>query len=466
MVLIIMTVAVVSMLGEGLSLAIHGMAVQREAFLDKYDVLTRISADRSAAAVVFSDARLAKENVAALLGDEDVVDACIFDAQGRVLAQELRDGGDCPPYRLDSSSNIDMGYLNVHQPIVLDNEVIGAVYLRAQLTKLSNAVWRVIVVTAIIFVLGAIIALYLASRLQDIVSGPIQRLAALAQYVSDSRDYSVKAKAQSDDEVGALVASFNVMLDTIHRQHNDLEASRAQLEELVAVRTHDLQQANEDLKSFSYSVSHDLRAPLRTINGFSAILVEDFGEQLDGEASRYLQRIQSASAHMDVLIESLLTLSNLSHKEMVVSESEDNMTRLAKECVRRLQEADPNHPVEVVIEGGMSARGDQSLLAILYTNLIGNAWKYSSRMNRPRIEVGAVMAGTRRVFFVRDNGVGFDVQYSQKLFCPFERLHGKDEFDGVGIGLATVKRIIDRHHGEVWAESVPNEGATFFFTLG
>jgi len=230
----------------------------------------------------------------------------------------------------------------------------------------------------------------------------------------------------------------------------------------------ELEGANRELETFSYSVSHDLRAPLRTIDGFSQILQEDYEDALDEEGLDYLGRVRAASGHMATLIDNLLDLSRVGRRPLR-RESVD-LARLATEITEDLRAAQPERDVEFVAGVDIKAYGDVSLLKVALENLLGNAWKFTERKEEARIEFGA----DRRprpgflapVYFVRDNGAGFDQAYSDKLFGAFQRLHGQDEFEGTGIGLATVARIIHRHGGRVWAEGDVGEGATFYFTLG
>ncbi len=230
----------------------------------------------------------------------------------------------------------------------------------------------------------------------------------------------------------------------------------------------ELEGANRELEAFSYSVSHDLRAPLRTIDGFSQILQEDYEAELDEEGLDYLGRVRAASAHMAMLIDDLLDLSRVSRRPL--RREPVGLVSLATEIIEDLRVAEPERNVEFVAGEDIKAFGDVSLLKVALENLLGNAWKFTEREGMARIEFGV----DRRprpgflgpVYFVRDNGAGFDQEYSDKLFGAFQRLHGQDEFEGTGIGLATVARIIHRHGGRVWAEGEVGEGATFYFTLG
>ncbi|HON87826.1 MAG TPA: PAS domain S-box protein, partial [Bacillota bacterium] len=224
----------------------------------------------------------------------------------------------------------------------------------------------------------------------------------------------------------------------------------------------ELEMANKELEAFSYSVSHDLRAPLRAIHGFAQAVIEDYGDRLDEVGMDYLERIVRSAERMSQLIDDLLSLSRLSQKDLNIGMVD--LSTIAQEVVRELRERDPCRTVEFKITDGLVAECDADLVKIVLDNLLGNAWKFTASKDHAVIEFGAIGQNGETVYFVRDNGVGFDMRYAEKLFMPFQRLHG-EEFEGTGIGLATVARIIYRHGGRIWAEGVPDAGATFFFTL-
>lgn len=255
-----------------------------------------------------------------------------------------------------------------------------------------------------------------------------------------------------------------VMMDISPRKRFELELSRlnAELEERVGRRTFELESVVDELRSFSYSVSHDLRAPLRAIQGFGQALDREYRERLDPTGRDYLHRILGSADRMTKLIEDLITLSRVTHAEMR-PESLD-LSRIAEEVVLDLRSAEPLRRVDVKIAAGLKAEGDARLSRILLENLIGNAWKFTSRSVQAKIEFGSMAPPDgRTVFFVRDDGAGFDQEFAGKLFVPFQRLHRVSEFPGTGIGLATVSRIVSRHGGRVWAEGKEGAGACFFF---
>ncbi|MBX3647422.1 MAG: PAS domain S-box protein [Rhodocyclaceae bacterium] len=245
--------------------------------------------------------------------------------------------------------------------------------------------------------------------------------------------------------------------------NEEIHHLNAELEIRVQERTAELQSANKELESFAYSISHDLRAPLRGIDGFSHLLAEEYGERLDAQGKSYLERVRAAAQRMGHLIDDILELSRVSRHSM--RRSQVDLSRLAGEILDELRQGAPARAPTVSIAEGCTAFGDPQLLRVLMQNLLENAWKYSSREAAPTIEFGRETPDGEAVFFVRDNGVGFDMKYADRLFTPFQRLHKPEEFEGTGIGLATVARIVHRHGGRVWAESEPGKGTTIRFTL-
>jgi PAS domain S-box-containing protein len=247
------------------------------------------------------------------------------------------------------------------------------------------------------------------------------------------------------------------------RVEEEVQRLNDSLEIRVRERTVQLEAANKELEAFAYSVSHDLRAPLRGIDGWSLALLEDYYDRLDEQGKQYLGRVRSETKRMGQLIDDLLQLSRVTRAEMQTCPVD--LSTLAQTVVARLQSAQPGRQVEVAIQPGLSSQGDATLLGIVLTNLFDNAWKFTGKRPQARIEFGLAQVNGHQAFFVRDNGVGFDMAYAQKLFNAFQRLHKASEFPGTGVGLATVQRIIHRHGGRVWVEAQVDVGATFFFTL-
>ncbi|HEY5603213.1 MAG TPA: ATP-binding protein [Gammaproteobacteria bacterium] len=247
------------------------------------------------------------------------------------------------------------------------------------------------------------------------------------------------------------------------RAERELESHKAELEKRVRERTAQLEAANKELEAFCYSVSHDLRAPLRAVDGFSHALLDDYSASFDDTARDYAARIREGTQRMSALIDDLLNLSRVIraplHRETV------DLSRMARDIVEELQRSEPDRAVRLSIAEGLTATGDANLLRVAMHNLLSNAWKYTRNAESPSIEFGQTTHDGTRCLFVRDNGAGFDMQYAGKLFAPFQRLHGPHEFEGTGIGLASVARILQRHGGRIWVSAEPGHGATFYFIL-
>jgi light-regulated signal transduction histidine kinase (bacteriophytochrome) len=246
-------------------------------------------------------------------------------------------------------------------------------------------------------------------------------------------------------------------------ERKQAEQEIMKLNEDLQHRAVELESLNKELEAFSYSVSHDLRAPLRSISGFSQALLEDYLEKIDVDGQDYLHRVRAASIRMGELIDALLGLSRITRSE--INRETTDLSEIVKELIKEQQESEPERQVEIIITSKLVADCDPRLLRAVLQNLISNAWKFTGKKPIAKIEFGALEHDGKTAYFVRDNGAGFDKAYGDKLFGAFQRLHSTDDFKGIGIGLATVKRIIHRHGGSVWAEGEVEKGATFYFTL-
>ncbi len=295
----------------------------------------------------------------------------------------------------------------------------------------------------------------------------IQGLSAGADdYLTKSRDFDVlRARLLAQIRRKQFEDENRLIREQLLRKEMEATEARAAREvaEVRAALVEELEQKNAELEAFSYSVAHDLRAPLRSVDGFSAVLQDNYSDKLDEEGKKYLQFVRQSAQHMTELIDDLLSLSRVTRSEF--HRQEVDLTIIAYSVIDRLRQASPDRSVEFVISGNLSAMGDARLLTIALENLLGNAWKFTRNRPLGKIEFSSADLAGRKTFIIRDNGAGFEMTYAGKLFGVFQRLHSTDEFEGTGIGLATVQRVIRRHGGKIWAEGRVDDGAAFFFTL-
>lgn len=436
----------------------------RDQMESELHVIASILAEQSAAALLFEDRDQLRSISSSLRQIETITQACVYDAADMLLTfLNNPEKVACPDLSTAPVMGFEANAYKLMVPVTLDQEVLGYIYLNSHLKVLQSHIQSFVMAAFGIGLLIQLLLLFVAYKLQRIVSHPILALSDTAEQIAIEHDYSIRAPVSGHDELGRLSATFNEMISTIQLQNRRILESRDSLERKVEERTAQLSLANRELEAFSYSVSHDLRQPLRAIEGFSQALEEDCEEQLNDLGKDYLRRVRAASVRMSNLIDGLLVLSRVS-RQTVETESVDLTTLLQEICDELSSLGDPL-PTEIHIQPGMAVTGDSRMLRVAFQNLLENAWKYSSKKDRRHIEVTATSNSDGSVVKVQDNGAGFDMKYVEKLFVAFNRLHTPSEFGGTGIGLATVYRVIRRHHGDVWAESELGKGATFYVKL-
>jgi signal transduction histidine kinase len=309
------------------------------------------------------------------------------------------------------------------------------------------------VIPHLVLLAGSALLLFAAILLGRGQSGrDLSEITQILRGAADENNFAVRARG-SQGPIAALAAAVNALLEQM--QERDVTLRR---------RTTELESANRELEAFSYSVSHDLRSPLASIDGFSQALADGYGDKLDETAKEYLHWIQEAAAQMTDRVAGLLQMSRISRSE--IQREPLDLTAMASTIAGTLRQKDAGRRVDFRIESGLFADGDRRLLHAVLENLMSNAWKFTSKRDEAVIAVGSALEGGRRAFFVRDNGAGFDSTKAARMFTPFQRLHSATDFAGTGIGLSTVKRIIERHGGAIWADGETGKGATFYFTLG
>jgi signal transduction histidine kinase len=492
LVIIVLTTTLCALLICGVGMMLYDLKAFRQAALNDLDAQANILGRASAAALAFDDPGSAQAYLSLLRAKPEIAAAAIYTDQDALFAYYTPqpDGRlNLPPPQADQF-RVEGNRLMVFKRIVENNEVLGTVYLQSDF-HIWQWLRKYFAILAAVMALSMIVAFALSTRLQAVVTQPILAISDVARQVMERRDFSLRAPKASEDEIGYLVDAFNDMLSEVERRAETLETSNrnlaheiterraaeevayraennlrelnAALEQRVGARTAELEAANKELEAFSYSVSHDLRAPVRSISGFVFMLREDHPELLDAEVNRKLEVILESATRMGELIDDLLAFSRLGRQ--AIRWTALDMERLARSVFAGLLNEKTGRAVQFSITKLPFAWGDPTLLEHVWINYLSNALKFSGKRARPVIEVGANETENDIVYFVRDNGAGFDPTYGAKLFAVFERLHSDKDFEGTGVGLALVHRIITRHGGRVWAEGEPDKGAVFYFSL-
>ncbi len=459
----------------------------RASMVRRQEIMATIVADQTIAAVEFNQPVQAATILATLKAERQIVAAAIYTPEGRLFASFLRAGavpGDLPARPGEDGQRFVGGELLNFHAILSSGERVGTLHIRSDLTDLRDRI-LVVLGTAILVLMGAsIIVLAATTKLAGLVTEPVIRLAEFAQSIAARKDYAVRMEPGGKDEAGRLIEAFNEMLAQIQSKdsalasaRDDLEirvrertreletevAERKEAERRVLERTRELEVANKDLEGFSYSVSHDLRAPLRAIDGYSRMLIEDFGDKAQGESKRYLDVIVANTRRMSQLIDDLLAFAKLGRK--TIDTAPIDMEILIREVVADQRQQLSGRDVDIRIAPLPPARGDVAMFRQVFANLVSNAIKYTRGRSPAIIEIGAQVGDSEAVYSIKDNGVGFEMQFAHKLFGVFQRLHSQKEFEGTGVGLALVARIVQRHGGRVWADGKVGSGATFFVAL-
>ncbi|HEY2470114.1 MAG TPA: ATP-binding protein [Terracidiphilus sp.] len=453
-----------------ISLLIYDLYSLRQELLTALLTEANIVGANSITALMFDDRVAAQNTLTALRNSPQIRAAVIIRPDSTEFARYLR----TPSTQFELTDRLALNetqhYWTKGRNILLGTRIqfqggwVGTVYLLAETGDVARRAERFSLISAGMLLLCFAIALLSTSAIRHLVSDPLTGLARTAQIVTREKDYSVRAKLPpSSDELSFLVQSFNEMLDQIQARDRALEATRSELEQRVDERTAELSATNKELEAFSYSVAHDLRGPLQHIDNIAYLLEHGASENLNPEARMLVERLLEGSKRMSLLIDDLLNLSRASSHPL--HRTPIDLSHIAETITARLQTENNHRHVNVDIAGGAQVFADEGLMEVVLENLLGNAWKYTSKMESPEIGFGFREEQAGTVFFVRDNGAGFNPRYADRLFRPFQRLHSQSEFTGTGVGLATAYRIITRHGGKIWARGSIDQGATFYFTI-
>lgn len=427
--------------------------------------------ENSVTELLFDDPQAAQVTLSALQSSPEIQWAAIVRPDGTLFARYVRNASIPPDVKAKLPPGQELAYWQRGLGILLARRIqfqgkpLGEVYLLAETVDVAHSATEFGLISAGILLVCFLVALLATSAIRRMLTEPLSSLAETAQAVSRERDYSVRAMTpRSGDELAALVQSFNEMLDQIQERDRALEESRTDLEERVRERTSELTAANKELEAFTYTVAHDLRGPLQQINNIG-FLLEQAEDQFPTmpQTRALIEKLSSGTKRMSALIEDLLNLSRATSTPL--HRTPIDLSNMAEEIAGRLHAENGQRQVEIKVDKGARAIADEGLVQVVLENLLGNAWKYTSKTLAAEISFGYTEEAAGPVFFVQDNGAGFNPQYADRLFKPFQRLHSQNDFPGTGIGLTTAHRIIARHGGRIWAKGKVNGGATFYFTL-
>jgi signal transduction histidine kinase len=467
-----MLVSTSALLIAGLTYFVYDLLTFRDTIIENLSIQAQMAGSTTVSAIVFNDAKTATETLAALEANPDLLSAEILTPDGKPFAGYYRAGSPPAgpvPLIPDGQSEVHVfaaDSVGLARRTMLDGTQAGTVYIRSGLQPLYGRLGGYAVMAGAVLFFSAITALIVSRLARHTVTEPIVEVATLANRIAGSNDYTVRAtvSAGASSEVAAVVEAFNEMLAGIQQRDGALAEAREQLEERVRQRTQELDVAYKDLEGFSYSVSHDLRAPLRHVTGFATLLGQHLGNSLDEKGRRYLDTMIGAATRMGRLIDDLLAFSRMGRASLAPRRID--LAQIVREAQAEVTPETAGREIVWDIHRLPSVFADPALLRPAMVNLLSNAVKYTSTRPVAHIEIGSTRSENGEVVvFVRDNGVGFDMAYVDKLFGVFQRLHRSDEFSGTGIGLANVRRIIHRHGGRTWAHGEVDQGATFYFSL-
>jgi signal transduction histidine kinase len=437
----------------------------RKGTVEKLTTIALITAANSTAALAFDNTEDAAEILSTLKTEPHIVSAGIYDSKGHLFCKYIKDSTNpgLPANPQPGQYHFRNSYLEGTEPIMLEDRQLGTLYLKSDLGAMYERLRLYTIVVSFVLIASFLLTYLLVRILKKSISEPIIALANTAAEISNKHDFSVRAVKMGNDELGTLTTAFNEMLEQIQQRDSTLREFNETLEQKVRDRTKQLESVNKELEGFSYSVSHDLRAPLRAIIGYAAMLEEDYADKLDDEAKRITTVIRNNTVKMGQLIDDLLAFSRMSRQDM--AKARVDMSVVVNEVKESLATQFDFNRIHWQIQPLPVVPANANMIKQVWVNLISNAIKYSSKREIAQVDIGTFPQNGHMVFFVKDNGAGFNQQYAEKLFKVFQRLHSATEYEGTGIGLALVEKIITKQGGSVWAEGEVDKGACFYFSL-
>lgn len=446
--------------------------------------LAQVIGNSVAAAIAFSDEGAALETLSALRATPNITSAAVLTKDGRLFAKYDRDPKVTSSPRCTDGDGYD-GYqlrdlqVELCRQITLRGEVVGVIVLSSDLGEMRARLWNYGQIVLFVLLISLVVACVISTRLQYFISTPLLQLAGLARQVSLNQDYGLRATKSTQDEIGVLVDGFNTMLTQIEGRdlalkaaHGELEARVVELQREVAERqraelglakqTLELQRSNAELEQFAYVASHDLQEPLRMVSSYTQLLAKRYKAKLDGDAIEFIEFAVDGVKRMQTLIKDLLEFSRVGTrgKEFATVSSEAAVGLACRNLAAMIED----RGADVTLSALPVVMADQGQLVQLFQNLIGNAIKYC-QAPQPQVHLSWQAEDGNCQFAVKDNGIGIAPEFAERIFVLFQRLHGKGEYDGTGIGLAVCKKIVERHGGRIWVESAAGQGSTFKFTL-
>ncbi len=497
LILIIFATTALGLFLSAIGLVYIERKLTRQSMVSNLQVLAGVIGWHSRAALTFNDPKAALDALEALRANRHIEVAYIIDAGGRIFASYNRSDTKVPAAPETSDDDgywFADGRLSLYQSISLNEKKIGRIYIQSDTRELSTRLTNQLRDTAVSVVAALVITFLLSTRLQSAITGPISQLAKVTSEISHNKNYSLRAKKVRNDELGTLVDSFNAMLAEIQLRDSDLElarrelegrvaalnremAEREQAEKALAMQTRELERSNAELEQFAYVASHDLQEPLRAIAGCIQILKTEYANQLDADAEELISHTVAGAHRMKTLINDLLSYSRVGTrgKEFERVETQTIITNVLQNLAVVIKEKN----ADIQVRELPLVMADSTQLIQLFQNLIANALKFCCNqtphvtISATRIsENGAVLSKSESMeerefwqFSFRDNGIGIEHQYAERIFIIFQRLHGREEYEGTGIGLSVCKKIVERHGGRIWMESELGKGSTFHFTM-